>query len=175
MSGLMVYEWKAESRITLDPQAVGREIEALQTKYPEGITPETVVTHARDKRSPMHEFFEWDDSLAGAKYRLDQARYLIRHIVITEIEEAPKVASKPIRAFVSVQRTLPNGKEKSGYMGVREALSDNDIRAQLLRRALGELKAWQVRYNEMAELAKVFNAIESTQSELGIDEAASEG
>jgi len=42
------------------------------------ITPEELVQAARDENSPLHHFFEWDDDKAAEKYRLMQARTLIR-------------------------------------------------------------------------------------------------
>ena len=42
------------------------------------ITPEALVEAARDAESPLHEYFEWDNDTAAEKYRLMQARTLIR-------------------------------------------------------------------------------------------------
>ena len=39
-----------------------------------------VVKAARDEASALHSFFEWDDTEAAGKYRLDQARELIREV-----------------------------------------------------------------------------------------------
>ncbi len=167
MSGLMVYEWRPECRIALDAQRVGLQLEAIKEKNGGMLTPEAVVTHARAATSALHAYFEWDDSVAAAKHRLEQSRYLIRHLVVREVE-TPQLAHKPIRAFVHVEKRDADGREKSGYLGVREALSDHEIRAQLLRRALSELKTWQTRYTEMQELARVFDAIGQAELELGI-------
>lgn len=50
------------------------------------ITGSTVVRLAKMKNCPLHSHFEWDDSVAGHKYRLVQARRLIR-ITPIEVEE----------------------------------------------------------------------------------------
>lgn len=42
------------------------------------ITPEQLVEAARSEGSPLHRYFEWDDKEAADKYRLMQARTLIR-------------------------------------------------------------------------------------------------
>lgn len=168
MSGLMVYEWRPECRIALDAQRVGLQLEAIKETNGGLLTPEAVVKHARASTSALHAYFEWDDSVAAAKHRLEQSRYLIRHLVVKEVE-TPQLSHKPIRAFVHVERRETGGKERSGYLGVREALSDREIRAQLLRRALAELKTWQARYTEMQELAKVFDAIGQAELALGLE------
>lgn len=41
-----------------------------------------VVDDARDFNSPLHDCFEWDDSIAGEKYREEQARVLIKTVYI---------------------------------------------------------------------------------------------
>lgn len=48
-----------------------------------GIVPDRVVELAVNPAHPLHDCFEWDDGEAGYKYRLWQARQLIRRVVIT--------------------------------------------------------------------------------------------
>lgn len=54
-----------------------------------GITAEAVVAAARPKSSPLHVAFEWDDSAAGAAYRLDQARRLIKSVELVVDDVVP--------------------------------------------------------------------------------------
>lgn len=52
------------------------------------LTPEQVVNAASDESSALHACFTWDDSEAAAKWRLDEAREIIRSVRIeTVIEE----------------------------------------------------------------------------------------
>jgi hypothetical protein len=44
------------------------------------VTAAQVVGVARDQEHPWHPRFEWDDTIGGEKYRLQQARTLIRSI-----------------------------------------------------------------------------------------------
>lgn len=46
-----------------------------------GVSAERVVEAARDPEHPWHARFVWDDAVAGEKYRLQQARALIRSVV----------------------------------------------------------------------------------------------
>lgn len=48
--------------------------------------PQAVVAAARDEGSPLHKYFLWDDIRAAHAYRLDQARRLIRSVVV-EVED----------------------------------------------------------------------------------------
>lgn len=42
------------------------------------ITPEALVAAARSEDSPLHSYFEWDNDVAAEKYRMMQARTLLR-------------------------------------------------------------------------------------------------
>lgn len=39
-----------------------------------------VVDAARPKESPLHRFFEWDNGKAARKFRIEQARWLVRSV-----------------------------------------------------------------------------------------------
>lgn len=47
------------------------------------LTPRAVVDAARDPKSALHDQFEWDDTVAAEKWRLDQARDIITSVKIT--------------------------------------------------------------------------------------------
>jgi hypothetical protein len=46
------------------------------------LQPSDVLADARNPTSPLHSHFEWDDGLAAERYRLSQARSLIRSVKI---------------------------------------------------------------------------------------------
>src|SRR6187551_1032777 len=45
------------------------------------VSPAMVLDRARDKASPLHDCFEWNDAVASEKFRLLQARVLLRLVV----------------------------------------------------------------------------------------------
>ena len=56
------------------------------------LTPKAVVDDARNKKSPLHGHFEWNDGTAAEKYREVQARRLISSVRFEIIvEEVPRV------------------------------------------------------------------------------------
>ena len=67
----------------MTPEAIA-EIKALEDRRGR-LTPEQVVEAARDENSALHDCFEWDDSTAAEKYRIEQARDLLKRVKI-EIE-----------------------------------------------------------------------------------------
>lgn len=57
-------------------------------------TPRRVLAAARSPDSPLHPYFEWDDTVAAEAHRIEQARALIRRIKI-EIEYREEVRIAP--------------------------------------------------------------------------------
>jgi hypothetical protein len=148
----MVYRWADKAVVPIDAQIAGEMIEDLRKKTAGLFKPAVVVDAARPETSPLHPAFDWDDSVAAEKWRQDQARHMIRSLVITVNAGNKQVAT---RAFVSVTH------EKSPlYTSISNALSDTDMRAQIVGRALRELQGWQQRYSTYAELSDISAAIE---------------
>lgn len=150
----MIYQWKAEARTKVDAQKAGEELERIRTWNNGRLDPKDVVEASRDPGAPLHPEFEWNDTAAATKYRVEQAKYVIRSITVASTEGNPNVA--PIRAFVSVVRD-----EDRSYTSVQHALSDAELRQQVISQAWAELEAWRNRYAELVEFAKVFALIEA--------------
>lgn len=65
------------------------------------LTPRIVVDESRAKDAALHHRFEWDDDIAGEKYREVQAGQLIRSVKVSVITE-PDRPPTHIRAFLPV-------------------------------------------------------------------------
>lgn len=151
----MIYRWKEGARISVDAQAAGAELERIRVRHNGRLEPEWVVHNAKAPKNPLHDLFEWDDNVAAQNYRVDQARGIIRSIEVV-VEATEK--QKPVRAFVSVVQ-----ERDRSYTSVTHAMSDPDLRKQVLKAALNELEAWRKRYAELVELAQVFAAIDEAR------------
>lgn len=135
---------------------VGAHIEMLREKFKGEITPEDVLADAKHDNSPLHSFFEWDDSAAAHQHRLQQARGLIRSIVVRYVrEDKPMVKA---RAYVHI-----NQGETSHYREVSHAMSVKVTRDAVLKQALQELIGWQKRYHDLHEFADLFEAVEQIE------------
>ena len=113
------------------------------------ITPKNVVDLARNKNSKLHDDFEWDNEIAGEKYRLSQAREMIQLL-----------AFEPIKETHEPTRVYQISTEKAVYKPVEMILKNEDEYQNLLKRALAELQAFKKRYSTLIELEEVFKAIE---------------
>lgn len=149
----MTYQWRGQNRLPVKAQAAGEEIEHLRKRANGPLQPAAVVDAARDEKAVLHPCFEWDDSLAAERHREDQARYLIGALVV---KVAPKGVEREARAFVNVVQ-----EDQQGYTALHVALSDAELRKQVLARAWAELKTWQERYRTYSELAEVHAAIDA--------------
>ena len=128
-----------------------KELIRLSKKNNGLLLPEEVVKAARDPSSPLHNNFDWDDTEAAEKWRLEQARQLIRVSV-----QVLAGTNETHRVFVS----LENDRGKNGYRLLVDVLGDDDLRRRLLDQAFKELKHFQDKYHEIEELIPVFNKID---------------
>lgn len=119
------------------------------------LQPEPVVDFARPADSPLHYYFEWNDSIAGEKYRLTQAETLIRSVYVT-IEQPGKSATE-VRAYVSLASDRVSG---GGYRTITSVISDEDRKRELLKTAFAELENFRRKYEDLSDvLDPTFKAI----------------
>jgi hypothetical protein len=118
----------------------------------DSITPQNVVNLARNENSVLHDDFEWNDTIAGAKYRETQAREMIRMFVFTPAEEH----NEPTRVFQITQTATV-------YEPVTMILQREDEYQTLLKRAKNELLAFKKRYENLVELETIFAEISALE------------
>lgn len=163
-----VYRWRPgqDSRWTGDAQVIGEHLEALLEGADGRLTPDVVVEDARDKNSPLHPNFEWDDKRAATEHRRETARRLIGSLVVVEI--AAKPVEVPTRAFVSVQADA-----KRFFTTVVTAMQEPVMRDQVLHQAWQDLQAWRKKYAGLKEFAAIISAIDEIGALLPVEVAQS--
>lgn len=167
----MIYKFAGGAHLPkdMDPQAVGERLAHLRSDLGSGFRPAAVVDDASDPSSPLHRAFTWDDGEAARKRREDEARYLIRHVVVIREPVKPTEHPQEVRAFVSV---IERESEEGRYMPVVQAMSDADYRDQLLSSALSYFISGRKRYAEFHELARIFAAIDREEQRRELKKAA---
>lgn len=152
----MVYKWvTGGARFNVDAQAAGEEVERLSRENGGTITAENVVGSAESESSPLHNAFEWDDGLAAKEYRLVQARCLMRSITVIR-QDADEEEEKTIRAFVHTDT-------EKAYTSVHRAMSDEELRAEVLKKAWRELQTWRRKYEDLREFSAVISAAQGVK------------
>ena len=120
----VLYDIKKGITIKGDVQELGEELHNIPNK-----TPKTVLQYAIEHEdSVLYKQFEWDDSKAGEKYRKTQARQILNHIIIRQIEEE----EINVRAFESIHVEEEDVEEARLYVNTVEALRDDDQRQLIL-------------------------------------------
>lgn len=108
------------------------------------LTADMVLKDAKKQSSPLHGEFEWDDAVAGHKYRLEQARDLIAgHKVY--IERSTYTITAP--AYV---RDPSAGTGEQGYRSVASLKTDRDLAREALVSEAGRAAAYLERVRSLA-------------------------
>lgn len=131
----------------VDPNKVAQEIRGIG----EEATSQQIVDRARDENSELHKCFEWDDSIAAEQYRIQQARYVVHHLVIKE-EVVPKDRPE-VRYFVKP-------KQSEGYKQTQFVMKIDTEYEALLKQAWAELQAFKRKYSMLKELQEIFDLIQ---------------
>lgn len=119
------------------------------------LRPDIVVEEAADPGSPLHTYFEWDESEAARQYRLVQASGLIRRVKVT-VERGPDVEPIRVRAFVSRQELSGEDEREAGsYEYVVDVVKDDVARTvwfQQMQRDWLRLKRKYEVHKEFADM-----------------------
>lgn len=124
------------------------------------LTPVLVEKKARDKNSPLHKHFTWDDKLGAYKNRLQEARHLINYVSY-QLEGLGNVSK-----YESVIVDIVDNKPIRSYETASDISKNKGYTEQVLRRAMIELKRWQLFYDTYEDFGKVNRAINETEKKL---------
>jgi len=131
----------------------------------ERATPKQIVDAARNRKSIIHDLFDWDDSTAAEKYRIWQARH---HVATLSVVVVTPKGDKNKRAYHSVVVDADElGRGKRAYCSSASIMSDAELAKQVIDQALRELDGWQSRYSQYrSEFAPVFTAARKVRQKL---------
>lgn len=150
----MDYKWRLNGLARkVDAEKAVTELERINTIFGK-LTPELIVDTAREKNNPLHPLFDWDDSVAAEKWRLQQARTVLNNIEITVISNGE---TREIPAYEVTTKT-------EGYKNILcFEKSDVDFVKDQILRDLGYLKTKLQLYKNFD---KVLNHINNAITEL---------
>ena len=135
--------WRIQGYYKADAQKVAEEIGFGK------FTPMEVLEKAKDETTELHKCFEWNDSIAAEKYRLEQAKNIIRMLVYKKENKEQQV----VRYYAKTET-------KHVYQPTKQFLVQEDEYQGLLRRALAELESFKKKYHTLTELENIFEAME---------------
>lgn len=137
-------------------KTITEELQSIAKKHKGILRAEDVVLFAMDPETALHSQFDWEDTDAAHKWRLHQARNIIR----VNVSILPH-AEKKFRTYVSL--VSDRQQEGGGYRPTVNVLSNAEHRAALVDQAFDDLERWKEKYRELTEFAAVFEAMESVK------------
>lgn len=139
------YSWKCVGvgYFSADAQLVGEELEKLE--FAGELNADEVLKFARNNpESETYKCFEWDNTIAGEKYRRLQASSILSSISV-------KVKEEPVetqRVYVSVKTALD---DKRTFKNIKEVLKNDEEYQQLIDRAKLEFINCKEKYDSLLE------------------------
>lgn len=130
-----------------DAQKVAQEIMNIG----DCATPSQIVEAGRNSNTELHKCFDWNDAVAAEKWRIEQAREIVRHLVIKQ--DAPPKDRPQIRYFFKPQGEV-------GYKPTEVIVKREDSYNALLAQAYAELRAFKAKYNCLEELRDILDLID---------------
>lgn len=122
------------------------------------LRPKAVVDAAREKSSPLHRYFEWDNTRAAEAYRIWQARQLI---VVVTME-----FTKRRDEIVTVQQYVSLGSDRKGSGGYRalvDVIRDESKRQEFVEGMLTDIHIFRLKYQVIKEAAEIILAMNETE------------
>lgn len=138
-------------------------LEEIRGKY--GVlTPEIVVNEARDPSHPLHDRFEWDNTVAGEKWRRKQAHDLIVSYRVTYHDRAGNM--KDARYYHAIRRETSSAvlretshgalQENSyAYVPIHEVVRDEVATQILMADMEREWRQLKRRYEKFVEFREM--------------------
>lgn len=117
------------------------------------LTPPLVVDTARDPEHPLHDRFEWDDAIAGEKWRREQAHELIRSVKIVRKDDDGKAIGPEVRVYHAIR-----GNEGVVYEPVERITTDPFLSRLLMADMEREWKTLRTRYERFNEFWQMVQA-----------------
>lgn len=137
---------------------IDRELERIYKKH-KTVTVDVVLSEAAKPTHPLHSYFEWNDKIAGEKYRTVQAYSLIMASKFTlQLVENGKTSPRQIKGTVQVRR-LVNAFRGEGFRLRTDALKDAESRAAIIETKRSQLRSWCDSVIDIDELEPLRNVI----------------
>ena len=150
--------WREGVRFRSDPAQVLEAIEELNAQHG-GYAPDgSLVEIARDPQNFLHSDFEWNDTVAGGKYRLMTEKNMKRNLMFISHSPLPDTPPRTIRVLQRTTVDTPQGTQKV-WMSTVDMMADPEGRDKILKTAKRELNSFIKKYEDLSELADILSPI----------------
>lgn len=150
------FKWKNGSP-GVNAEIAGVELERIRESNEGVLRPRDVVEESRPEAAPLHPAFEWNDERAAELYREDQARRVIRSLVVVTVDpKTEQTQSQPVYLHVAPAED----RQQQQYLRADEIMQSQSLKSQVLADAIRQLAAWRKRYEHLSELAGVIASVD---------------
>lgn len=158
---LINYQWheSAHDLRNIDPRLVGNQFQQI-TKQHGKVTPEALIEANRQPGSPLYEYFEWDNEIAGAKHRVTQGYYVLRMHCTVYADTREEKILKPVRTMISAKTLQIEDHNVGEYIPIARVMSEQDMRDSYVRGAYRTLIRFQEQYHDIHEFARIYEEID---------------
>lgn len=124
-----------------DADSVRTECERIRIANGGRLRAEDMELAARNKSSVLHPMFTWDNDIAGYKWRLTEARQIIRVFIHkglpqdTDSEDGGR--NRPQRIYISPPEERSTG---GGYLTYESISESPERRKQIARQAIADIR-----------------------------------
>lgn len=161
MESIVEYVSKEDAKVHRRNKTVLVEQACNEIVEKEGtVTGELLLSVATDKEHPLHDCFEWNDGIAGDKFRKMQASAMIiatRYVCYLKQNNRKKKVQASLRKAVEcvqVRRFLPMN-DGTGFRDRKTILSDAENRQAVIERKLTALRSWCRSVVDISELSEI--------------------
>jgi hypothetical protein len=144
-----------------DVEAVNQQLELIRAERGDYV-PEAIVEVAKNPDSILHQYFEWDDTDAAKRFRLLQAKALVR-VVAVSVTKPKGPTKKRVSVAVGPSKIISDDSHAS-------VPSPTDIRRGKLKAAIQALQSWATQNKSLAELSPIFQMADKATKLLADDE-----
>lgn len=149
----MIYECKWKNRFPshgVKANDAVKELERIRKQGGGVLTAEAVVDRSKDANAVLHPLFTWPNAKAAAEHRLEQARTMMRSVVVV-VDGAEE---EPFRHYLCIQNTDDEDDDAPSHVYVRtiDAMADPVMRDGVLADAVQRLDYWIMRWKAYGEL-----------------------
>lgn len=157
------YEWTTRPGFDFtkkaDPEVIGKHLEGM-AEVNGGTLTTTMIADDGDRiDSPLYPLFEHDMEVAALKWRHHEARNLIGSLVIVKTVASDDPGEEPqqirVRGFLHA-----SSDEGNIYAPVYVVAKVPDLRDQVEKRLLTEIRSWQQRARDFALFDEIVSAID---------------
>lgn len=142
----------------IDDPGVVEALKAIAKNDPDGlIQPAVVVDEAEDPESPLHRYFEWDDTEAARAYRLVQARSLIARVRVNVKTAGPQLVNVVIRTGETARR---------GYVPIERAVTEPDLYEQIVADAYRGITMYRNRLSAFEQAQNTLTHLDAALNEM---------